>query len=136
MTLVRTGYGAGGHDFPEQANVLRVILGEPTGAEEALAVSVIEANIDDLNPQVLAYATERLLECRRARCHARSRSLMKKGRPGNLLRVIARPGASRSRWRRSSSPRPPRWACASTPPSAACRRAPGSRWKRHTARCA
>ena len=48
--------------FPEQANVLRVILGELTGADEALTVSVIEANIDDLNPQVLAYATERLLE--------------------------------------------------------------------------
>ena len=42
--------------------MLRVILGEPTGADEALAVCVIEANIDDLNPQVLAYATERLLE--------------------------------------------------------------------------
>ena len=48
--------------FPEQPNVLRVILGEPTGADEALAVSVIEANIDDLNPQVLAYAAERLME--------------------------------------------------------------------------
>ena len=42
--------------------MLRVILGELTGADEALAVCVIEANIDDLNPQVLAYATERLLE--------------------------------------------------------------------------
>ena len=42
--------------FTEHANVLRVILGEATGADEALTVSVIEANIDDLNPQVLAYA--------------------------------------------------------------------------------
>ena len=62
MTLVRTGYGAGGYDFPEQANVLRAILGDAPRAEEAFAVSVIEANIDDLNPQVLAYATERLLD--------------------------------------------------------------------------
>src|SRR5205823_1837322 len=90
MTLVRTGYGAGSHDFAEQANVLRVILGEAPRAEEAAAVSVIEANIDDLNPQVLAYATERLLDSG-ALDVTLEPLLMKKGRPGNLLRVIARP---------------------------------------------
>ena len=42
--------------------MLRVLLGEPTGAEEATTVSVIEANIDDLSPEILAYALERLLE--------------------------------------------------------------------------
>jgi len=81
MTVTRIGYGAGGHDFPEQANVLRVILGEPTGADEALAVWVMEANIDDLNPQVLAYAAERLLEAG-ALDVALQPVVMKKGRPG------------------------------------------------------
>jgi pyridinium-3,5-bisthiocarboxylic acid mononucleotide nickel chelatase len=90
MTLLRTGYGAGSHDFAEQANVLRVILGEHPSADEATAVSVIEANIDDLNPQVLAYATERLLEAGALDVTLES-LLMKKGRPGNLLRIIARP---------------------------------------------
>jgi len=90
MTLARTGYGAGGHDFPEQANVLRVMLGDAPRAEEAFAVSVIEANIDDLNPQVLAYATERLLDSG-ALDVTLEPLLMKKGRPGNLLRIIARP---------------------------------------------
>lgn len=90
MKIARAGYGAGGHDFPEHANVLRVLLGEPTGAAEALAVSVIEANIDDLNPQVLAYATERLLEAGALDVTVQP-VLMKKGRPGNLLRVIAEP---------------------------------------------
>ena len=90
MTLVRTGYGAGGYDFPEQANVLRAILGDAPRAEEAFAVSVIEANIDDLNPQVLAYATERLLDAGALDVTLES-LMMKKGRPGNLLRVIARP---------------------------------------------
>ncbi|MGA2268524.1 MAG: nickel pincer cofactor biosynthesis protein LarC [Bryobacteraceae bacterium] len=90
MKVTRTGYGAGGHDFPEQANVLRAILGEPTGADEALTVWVMEANIDDLNPQVLAYATERLLEAG-ALDVAVQPVIMKKGRPGNLLHVIARP---------------------------------------------
>ena len=89
MKIRQTGYGAGGRDFTEQPNVLRVLIGVPTGADEALAVAVIEANIDDLNPQVLAYATERLLESG-ALDVALSPLVMKKGRPGNLLRVVAR----------------------------------------------
>jgi uncharacterized protein (TIGR00299 family) protein len=90
MKLARTGYGAGGHDFTEHANVLRVLLGEPTGAEEALAIAIVEANIDDLNPQVLAYATERLLEFGALDVTLQP-ILMKKGRAGHMLRVIARP---------------------------------------------
>jgi hypothetical protein len=90
MKLIRTGYGAGGHDFKEHANVLRVILGERTEAEEALNVAVIEANIDDLSPQILGYATERLL-AQGALDVTVQPLLMKKDRPGNLLRVIARP---------------------------------------------
>ena len=90
MTIARTGYGAGTKDFAEQPNVLRAILGEPSGAAEALTVSVIEANIDDLNPQVLAYATERLLDAGALDVTLES-LVMKKGRPGSLLRVIAKP---------------------------------------------
>ena len=64
MTIARTGHGAGTRDFPGQPNVLRVILGETTKADEALTVSVIEANIDDLNPQVLAWSAERRVRAR------------------------------------------------------------------------
>ena len=88
--ILRTGYGAGDHEFPEQANVLRVILGEASGASEATTVSVIEANIDDANPQVLAYAAERLMDGG-ALDVTLTPIVMKKGRPGTLLRVIARP---------------------------------------------
>ena len=35
MKIARAGYGAGGYDFPDRANVLRVMLGEETGAAEA-----------------------------------------------------------------------------------------------------
>ena len=93
MKLTRTGYGAGGHDFAEHANVLRVLLGETTAVEsagEALTVAVVEANIDDLNPQVLAYAAGRLLELGALDVTLQP-ILMKKGRPGHLLRVISRP---------------------------------------------
>ncbi len=90
MKLARTGYGAGSSDFAEHANVLRVILGERAPVEEALEVSVIEANIDDSSPQVLAYAAERIL-CAGALDVWLQPILMKKGRPGQLLRVLARP---------------------------------------------
>jgi uncharacterized protein (DUF111 family) len=66
------------------------MIGEPTAADEALVVSVIEANIDDLNPQVLAYASERLIESG-ALDVSLEPIVMKKGRPGHLLRVVARP---------------------------------------------
>ena len=90
MKIARIGFGAGTRDFADHANVLRVILGEPVGADEALTVSVLEANIDDLNPQVLAYTTERLLEFGALDVTVQP-VLMKKGRPGHLLRVIAKP---------------------------------------------
>lgn len=90
MKVLRTGYGAGSRDFPGQANVLRAILGEPTGAEEALTVCVIEANIDDSNPQVLAYAIDRLWDFGALDVSLES-IVMKKGRSGQLLRVIAKP---------------------------------------------
>jgi uncharacterized protein (TIGR00299 family) protein len=90
MKIARTGYGAGSYEFPDQPNVLRAILGEPTGASEALTVFVLEANIDDLNPQVLAYAAERLMELGALDVTLQP-ILMKKGRAGHLLRVIAKP---------------------------------------------
>jgi uncharacterized protein (TIGR00299 family) protein len=90
MKVARTGHGAGTREFADQPNVLRVILGETTKADEALTVSVIEANIDDLNPQVLAWSAERLLESG-ALDVTIEQIIMKKGRPGSLLRVIAKP---------------------------------------------
>lgn len=90
LRIARTGYGAGDRDFPGQANVLRVLLGESTGASEAQTVSVIEANIDDSNAQVLAYASERLMEAGALDVTLQP-MVMKKGRPGTLLSAIARP---------------------------------------------
>jgi uncharacterized protein (TIGR00299 family) protein len=89
MRITASGYGAGGHDFPEQPNVLRVLVGEKTGASEATTVAVIEAHIDDSSPEVLGYVLERLIEAG-ALDAALAPLTMKKGRPGVLLRVIAR----------------------------------------------
>ncbi|HME07503.1 MAG TPA: LarC family nickel insertion protein, partial [Bryobacteraceae bacterium] len=89
MRITATGYGAGDRDFPEQPNVLRVLIGESKTAPEATTVSVIEANLDDATPQVLGYAMERLLEAGALDVTLTS-VLMKKNRPGVLLRTIAR----------------------------------------------
>ena len=90
MRISSIGYGAGDRDFPQHANVLRVLIGEKAAASEAALVSVIEANIDDSSPQVLGYALERLMEAG-ALDVSLSPLQMKKNRPGALLRVIARP---------------------------------------------
>jgi uncharacterized protein (TIGR00299 family) protein len=90
MRICATGYGAGSKDFPEHANVLRVMIGEASGASESTTVAVIEANIDDATPQVLGYAMERLFDAGALDVTLES-VLMKKNRPGTLLRIIAAP---------------------------------------------
>lgn len=90
MRLTATGHGAGDKDFPEHANVLRVMLGESVSVPEATSVSVIEANIDDATPEVLGYAMDRLLAAG-ALDVTLSPLQMKKNRPATLLRVIAKP---------------------------------------------
>jgi pyridinium-3,5-bisthiocarboxylic acid mononucleotide nickel chelatase len=90
MKISAIGYGAGDREVEEHANVLRVLIGETTGAAEATTVSVLEANIDDCTPQVLGYAMERLLKCG-ALDVTLAPLFMKKNRPGTLLCVIAKP---------------------------------------------
>ncbi len=89
--LLAVGTGAGGRDLAEQANVLRVILGETERAAAGLdvrRVAVLETAIDDESPQHLGALVPRLLEA-----GALDAMLvpvqMKKGRPGLWLVVIA-----------------------------------------------
>jgi uncharacterized protein (TIGR00299 family) protein len=58
MAVERVGYGAGSSDFPIP-NVTRISIGERTGAESD-RVAVLEANIDDMQPQYFELAIERL----------------------------------------------------------------------------
>ena len=65
MRVERVGLGAGTKDLADRANLLRVVLASP---EPSAAISskrgehvVLEANIDDLSPEVAAYATQRAL---------------------------------------------------------------------------
>lgn len=90
MTLRAVGYGAGTRELEGRPNVLRLLVGEDSRAPEATMVTVLEANVDDSTPEVLGWALERLLEA--GALDATLEPLyMKKGRPGLLLRVLARP---------------------------------------------
>ncbi len=91
MSPLNVGYGVGSKDFREQPNLLRVVLGEHWEGFEGDRVSVLESNLDDMNPEWLGYLMEKLFE-EGALDVSFSPLQMKKNRPGVLLRVICQRG--------------------------------------------
>lgn len=91
MTVENTGYGAGKKDL-EIANVLRVIVGSTQGAPAASGetVIVLEANIDDMNPEFYSYVMEKLFAAGALDVSLQP-SHMKKNRPGVHLTVLVAP---------------------------------------------
>ena len=91
-----SGFGAGARDLPDQANVLRLTIGETVAEEKSVesgegeqSVTVLEATIDDMTPQVFGYVLEKLLQ--QGALDAFGVPVqMKKSRPGMLLTVLAR----------------------------------------------
>ena len=92
MRVQKIGYGAGSRDFADTPNVLRVLIGEADAAAANQNVLVIEAEIDDMNPQIFGVVMDRLL-AQGAMDVFYTAIQMKKNRPGTLLSVIAPPGA-------------------------------------------
>src|SRR5271165_4704992 len=94
MKIEKSGYGAGSRDFPGHPNVLRLLVGETASAlsekTHADTVTVLEANLDDLSPQVFGYVMDRLLEEGALDVYAVPVQ-MKKNRPGTLLTVLCKP---------------------------------------------
>jgi len=97
MKIAATGYGAGSRDLPGQPNVARLTIGEAVETRLAASpdipedtIAVLEANLDDLNPQVFGYVMERLLADGALDAFG-TPVQMKKSRPGMLLTVLARP---------------------------------------------
>jgi uncharacterized protein (TIGR00299 family) protein len=100
MKVERIGYGAGEKDIPGQANVTRLFVGESVevvkpqpGAAGDELVSVIEANLDDMSPQLYGYFVEQALAAGAldVTCSAVQ---MKKNRPGLLVTVLCAPESS------------------------------------------
>ena len=92
MRLQRVGYGAGTRDCHDTPNVLRVLIGESDTAGPSHRVVVIEAEIDDMNPQIFGILIDRLLAAGALDVFYTSIQ-MKKNRPGTLLSIIAPPGS-------------------------------------------
>ena len=60
MQIQRLGYGAGHHDFAQQANILRVFIGTAALQSPNDEVAILETNIDDITGEHLGYAIERI----------------------------------------------------------------------------
>jgi uncharacterized protein (TIGR00299 family) protein len=94
-----TGVGAGRRDLKDRANVLRVSVGRyvapaetvrAAGTWETDEVVVLETNVDDMSPELLPHVLERALASGALDAFL-TPVLMKKGRPGHLLTVLAEP---------------------------------------------
>src|ERR1700726_3456203 len=93
MSVSAIGYGAGAADLEGQPNVLRIMIGE--AAEKAVPtydqeITVIEANLDDMNPQIYGYFQEKALAAGALEVFT-TPVQMKKNRPGTLLTVLCKP---------------------------------------------
>ena len=90
MRILKTGYGAGGRETAGQPNLLRLLIGEESSSAATESIAVIETVIDDSNPQLLAYVSEKLLEAGAWDVY-RVSVQMKKGRSGVQMTVLCRP---------------------------------------------
>jgi hypothetical protein len=96
MTVASVGYGAGSREL-EIPNVLRVVLGEPTGGSaveppEAVEDVMVEATVDDMNPELYPFVLERLTEAGGIDAWLVP-VIGKAGRPAQVIQVLAPPHA-------------------------------------------
>ena len=90
LDVEESGYGAGDHDFPDQPNVLRALVGSDTGGLAREGIRVLETNLDDATPEVLGGLHETLKDAG-ARDVSILPTTMKKSRPGHLVKVVVKP---------------------------------------------
>ena len=100
MTVAAIGLGAGSAELAEQPNVLRLFVGEAVTRVDNSSINnatpdedilVLEANLDDMSPQVYGYFAERALEAGALDVFSIPVH-MKKNRPGQLITVLCKPG--------------------------------------------
>ena len=88
MDVEKIGYGIGAKEF-ERANCVRAFWGEEEPREWGDIVELV-CNIDDMTPEALAFACQRLLEAGALDVYT-TPGTMKKGRPGWVLTVLCDP---------------------------------------------
>ena len=93
MSISAIGYGAGTADLEGQPNVLRLMIGDAatkSTAAESEIIRVLEANLDDMNPQIYGYFLEKALAAGALDVFS-APVQMKKNRPGILVTLLCRP---------------------------------------------
>jgi pyridinium-3,5-bisthiocarboxylic acid mononucleotide nickel chelatase len=90
MRVEHIGYGAGDRDLDGTPNVLRLVVGESAAPGAAMRVSVIECEIDDMNPQIFGVLMDQLYAAGALDVFY-APVQMKKNRPGTLVTIVARP---------------------------------------------
>jgi hypothetical protein len=93
MKVEKISYGAGTRNFKHHPNVVRLTIGEIEAQHESPypteEITVLEANIDDMSPQVFGYVMEQALASGALDAFGIPVQ-MKKSRPGMLLTVLCR----------------------------------------------
>ncbi len=87
MKIETIGYGAGDRDLEEQANVLRLIVGEADDRMVSDQVWVLETNLDDVSGEVIGHCVNLLIEAGALDVYTTSIQ-MKKNRPGVKLSIL------------------------------------------------
>ena len=91
----RIGYGAGSRDMDQIPNLLRLEIGESESSLQTDTLTLIETNIDDMSPEIYGFLIDRLFT-EGARDAYLTPVIMKKGRPGVVLSVLADPDRTQS----------------------------------------
>jgi pyridinium-3,5-bisthiocarboxylic acid mononucleotide nickel chelatase len=87
MKIIKTGYGAGDHVIENSPNMLRIILGELEGRGESECMTIVETNIDDMNPEFYDHLMDMLFKAGAVDVFFTPVS-MKKNRPAVKLSVM------------------------------------------------
>jgi uncharacterized protein (TIGR00299 family) protein len=91
LSVEQIGYGAGSKDLPHAPNLLRVFIGQDETRSDADLITVLEANLDDMNPEWFGYAQEQLF-AQNALDVFYTPIFMKKNRPATKLTVLCETG--------------------------------------------
>jgi pyridinium-3,5-bisthiocarboxylic acid mononucleotide nickel chelatase len=87
MKIETIGYGAGTKELEEQANVLRLIVGETGDEFHSDQIWVLETNLDDISGEVVGHCSNLLAEAGALDVYTTAIQ-MKKNRPGMKLSVL------------------------------------------------
>jgi hypothetical protein len=90
MVIEKVGYGVGSRNLADRPNLLRILIGQAQGGAHEETVVILEANLDDTNPEWLGFLMERLFEAG-ALDVVFSPGYMKKNRPAGLVHVMGKP---------------------------------------------